>query len=86
VTPAKRFQNPEFYGYIPDRASRRTLVFGCMIMNGALLLLLRSLSTALLLMAGGKWWLAYFGGDMVLYERRERQERSERERASERSE
>ena len=54
VSPQRRRDEPAFYGYIPDSAGRRTAIFFCMIMNGALLLLLRSLSTALLLMADGR--------------------------------
>jgi hypothetical protein len=50
VSPTRRRDEPGFYGYIPDSAGRRTAIFFCMIMNGALLLLLRSFSTALLLM------------------------------------
>jgi hypothetical protein len=38
-----------------------------MILNGALLLLVRGVSTALLAMVGGKWVAAYFLGDMGLY-------------------
>ena len=50
VAPQRRRDEPDFYGYIPDSAGRRTAIFFCMIMNGTLLLLLRSLSTALLAM------------------------------------
>ena len=53
-SPQKRRDDPTFYGYIPDSAGRRTTIFFCMIMNSALLLLLRSLSTALLLMVDGR--------------------------------
>jgi hypothetical protein len=67
VNPKRRRDEPGFYGYIPDAASSRTLVFGCMIMNSALLLLLRSVSTALLSMAGEKWLLVYYASDMGLY-------------------
>ena len=42
-------------------------MFGCMIMNGALLLLVRSLSMALLAIMGGPWIWAYIGSDMGLY-------------------
>jgi hypothetical protein len=38
-----------------------------MIINGALLLLIRSTSTALLAMVGTKWLVAYFVSDMSLY-------------------
>jgi hypothetical protein len=54
VNPQKRRDDPAFYGYIPDSAGKRTAIFFCMIMNGALLLLLRSLSTALLAMVDGR--------------------------------
>jgi hypothetical protein len=38
-----------------------------MIMNGALLLLVRSVSMALLAMAGGRWMLVYLVSDMGMY-------------------
>jgi hypothetical protein len=38
-----------------------------MIINGALLLLVRSVSMALLAMVGGRWVLAYLVSDMGLY-------------------
>jgi hypothetical protein len=50
VSPEYRGIEPAFYGYIPDSAGRRTAIFLCMIMNGALMLLLRGVSTALLMM------------------------------------
>ena len=43
------------------------MVFGCMIINGALLLLVRSASTALLAMVGAKYVAAYYVGDMAVY-------------------
>jgi hypothetical protein len=67
VSPQKRRDEPNFYGYIPDAASSRTLIFGCMIINGALLLLVRSVSMALLAMVGGRWVLVYLVSDMGLY-------------------
>jgi hypothetical protein len=54
VGPQRRHDEPNFYGYVPDSAGRRTAIFFCMIMNGALLLLLRSFSTALLTMVDGR--------------------------------
>jgi hypothetical protein len=54
VDPERRRNEPKFYGYIPDSAGRRTAIFFCMIMNGALLLLLRGASTALLVMVDGR--------------------------------
>jgi MFS family permease len=81
VSPQRRRDEPTFYGYIPDSAGRRTTIFFCMIMNGALLLLVRSVSTALLAMAGWRWIVGYLVGDMGLYERRERSEVSRTARA-----
>ena len=46
VDPALRKQSPDFYGYIPDDGSR-TVIFGCMILNSALLLLIQIFSAAL---------------------------------------
>ena len=54
VAPQRRREEPTFYGYVPDTAGRRTAIFFCMIMNGALLLLLRGASTALLVMVDGR--------------------------------
>jgi hypothetical protein len=65
--PARRKAEPGFYGYIPDSAGRRTAIFFCMAINGALLLLARSTSTALLALVGQKWVLLYYVADMVLY-------------------
>ena len=67
MDPRRRRDEPDFYGYIPDSAGKRTLIFGCMIINGALLLLVRSMSMALLAMAGGRWVLVYLASDMGLY-------------------
>jgi hypothetical protein len=67
VSPQRRRDEPTFYGYIPDSAGRRTAIFFCMIINGALLLLVRSVSTALLAMAGWRWIAGYLVGDMGLY-------------------
>ena len=54
VTPQRRHDEPEFYGYIPDTGTSRMLIFLCMILNGALLLLARGVSTAFLSMIGFK--------------------------------
>jgi hypothetical protein len=67
VDPKKRRKEPAFYGFIPDSASGRGLIFGCMVVNSALLLLVRSVSTALLAMLGGWYVVAYYVSDMMLY-------------------
>jgi len=65
VDPAKRNEAPHFYGYIPD--GKRTVIFGCMILNSALLLLVRSLSAAMLMLAKKRYFVLYMVGDMGLY-------------------
>jgi hypothetical protein len=67
VSPTRRRQEPTFYGFIPDSASSRTLIFMCMIANGALLLLLRGVSMALLVMTGWRYVATYFVADMGVF-------------------
>ena len=43
------------------------MIFGCMILNSALLLLIRSFSAAMLMLAKKRYCVAYFAGDMALY-------------------
>ena len=43
------------------------MIFGCMIVNGSLLLLVRSFSAAMLMLAGTKYLVMYMVGDMALY-------------------
>ena len=66
VDPAARKHTSAFYGYVPDGGSR-TVIFGCMILNSALLLLLRSLSAAMLMVVSKRYFVAYMAGDMALY-------------------
>jgi hypothetical protein len=66
VDPVKRKETPDFYGYIPDGPSR-TLIFGCMVMNGALLLLSRSFCAALLALVGKNYFVWYSACDVGLY-------------------
>jgi len=66
VDPIKRKETPDFYGYIPDDG-RRTVIFGCMVLNSALLLLVRSLSAAMLTLVEKRYLAMYLAGDMALY-------------------
>ena len=66
VDPQKRKESPDFYGYIPDGGSR-AVIFGCMVLNSSLLLLLRGLSVAMLMTANMRYLLVYMAGDMALY-------------------
>jgi len=66
VDPQKRKESPDFYGYIPDGGSR-TVIFVCMMLNCALLLLIRSFSAAMLMLLEKRYFLLYMTGDMALY-------------------
>ena len=66
MDPENRKKSPGFYGYIPDGGSR-TAIFGCMVLNSALLLLVRSSSAAMLMLVKKRYFLAYMAGDMALY-------------------
>ena len=66
VDPKKRKESPAFYGYIPDGGSR-TVIFGCMMLNSALLLLMRSLSAAMLMLVKKRYFVLYWAGDVALY-------------------
>ena len=43
------------------------MIFGCMIMNSALLLLIRSFSAAMLMLVNKRYFAMYLAGDMSLY-------------------
>ena len=66
VDPENRKLAPEFYGFIPDDG-KRTVIFGCMILNSALLLFLRGFSAAMLMLVNIRYFLVYMVGDMALY-------------------
>ena len=65
VDPIARSRLPEFYGYIPD-GTTRTVIFGCMVINSALLLLLRSLSIAMLVLVKKRYVVASYGTSVRL--------------------
>jgi hypothetical protein len=62
----RRRDGPEFYGMIPDGV-RGNVVFLCMILNSALLLLVRSLSYALLMLLNPAYVLYYALGDTAFF-------------------
>ena len=66
MDPQKRKLDADFYGYIPDGGSR-TVIFGCMMLNSALLLLIRSFSAAMMMLVKKRYFVAYMAGDMALY-------------------
>jgi hypothetical protein len=65
--PARREQTPDFYGYIPAKASKRTVVFTSMMLLSAGMLLIRCTTIVLLGLMGGSWAFLYFGADLGLY-------------------
>ena len=66
VDPQKRKEAPEFYGYIPNDG-KRTAIFGAMVLNSTLLLLVRSLSAAMLMLVKKRYFVVYMAGDMGAY-------------------
>jgi hypothetical protein len=65
--PANREQAPDFYGYIPAKASKRTVVFASMLLFTAGMLLIRCTTIVLLGLMGGSWAFLYIGADLGLY-------------------
>jgi hypothetical protein len=65
--PAKREHTPDFYGYIPAKASKRTVVFALMLLFTAGMLLIRCTIIVLLGLIGGRWAFFYIGADLGLY-------------------
>ena len=67
VDPVARNRDPEFYGFIPNDSTKRTILKVCMVLNSALLLLVRSFSAAMLMLAEKRYFFIYWVGDMALY-------------------
>ena len=65
--PANREKAPNFYGYIPAKASKRSLVFVSMVLLTAGMLLIRCMTIVVLGLVGGSWVTLYIGGDLGLY-------------------
>jgi hypothetical protein len=66
VNPVNRLQEPGFYGYIPDEALSRTLIFVITMLNSALLLLLRCFTAAVLIRIDVRYFIWYSAGDVGL--------------------
>lgn len=65
--PSKRATKPNFYGYVPDVAMKRTIVFITMVFMSALMLLVKSLAIALFIRLGVLYVLVYFGVDVGIF-------------------
>jgi len=67
VDPAARKKAPDFYGFIPNDSTKRIILKVCMVLNSALLLLVRSFSVAMLMLASKRYFVIYWAGDMALF-------------------
>mmetsp|Transcript_7273 Transcript_7273/g.14707 ORF Transcript_7273/g.14707 Transcript_7273/m.14707 type:complete len:420 (+) Transcript_7273:3-1262(+) len=65
--PKSRKMNPFFYGYLPGKASDRSIVFISMIFFSGGMLLIRCTTIVLLALLGRRWAFAYIGVDLGLY-------------------
>jgi hypothetical protein len=65
--PDRREKSPDFYGYIPAKARKRTVVFVSMLLFTAGMLLIRCTTIVLLGLMGGSWVFLYIGADFGLY-------------------
>jgi hypothetical protein len=67
INPVGRALDPDFYGMIPDGSFGRTIVFVCLMLQAALLLLIRSLGAAMLIELNKSYFLVYTALDHGLY-------------------
>jgi hypothetical protein len=65
--PGKREETPTFYGYIPAKASKRTVVFVSTLLLSAGMLLIRCTTIVLLGIIGSSSVFLYIGADLGLY-------------------
>ena len=65
--PSKRATKPHFYGYVPDVAAKRTIVFITMVFMNASMLLVKSLAVALFIRLGSNYVLGYFAIDLGVF-------------------
>ena len=65
--PTRREQVPDFYGYVPIEAFKRTLVFAATILLTSGLLLIRCMTIVLLGLFGKRFAFSYICADLGLY-------------------
>ena len=65
--PEKREKVPEFYGYVPSKPSKRSVVFGAMTFYTSGMLLIRCMTIVLLSLSGKKFVFAYLIADLGIY-------------------
>jgi hypothetical protein len=64
--PFHREMEPEFYGYIPPTAWKRSAIFFNMVLSSALLLIIRGVAAALLVSVSKTTFVLYLAGDHAL--------------------
>jgi hypothetical protein len=67
IDPANRETRPDFYGYIPAKASKRTILFVSMILITAGMLVIRCMTMVLLGLIQDKWAVSYILIDVSIY-------------------
>jgi hypothetical protein len=67
TNPSSRETVPEFYGYIPAKASKRALVFVLMVLFTGGMLLIRCMTIVVLALLGGRWAFLYIFTDLLLF-------------------
>jgi hypothetical protein len=65
--PGKRERVPQFYGYVPSNAAKRSMAFVAMVLFSAGMLLTRCYSIVLMGLLGSKFAFAFVGADLGLY-------------------
>ena len=65
--PVKREQLPDFYGYVPANATKRSIIFATMTLFSAGMLLIRCTTIVVLGQIGSSWVSLYIGCDLGLY-------------------
>ena len=67
TSPEKRANQPEFYGYMSDNQTLRTMTFLSMVLNSALVLCIRAFSSALLFNVNTRHFVFAISVDMLIY-------------------
>jgi hypothetical protein len=65
--PLRREQMPDFYGFVPENPTKRSIIFVTMTFFSAGMLMIRCMTIVVLGLLGGKWVSLYVGADLGLY-------------------
>ena len=67
TSPGKRKITPDFYGYVKNDPTSRTLTFLAMFTVTSSHVLMKTIAASLVMCVSGTWLLIYIGGDMLLF-------------------